>query len=888
MLYQETNQQNIIELSELIRKNAVIPFIGAGMSCPIYPTWKAFLEQLPYSKKVMQECRWNPDSELQNYEDFFQYYADRFPAEYVAGTQNIFALRKLTFDKINKATLFLPILFDGPMVTTNLDQTLEWIWMQCLNKKLAVGLADETGFIKERIAKSEPCLWKIHGDIDKSDEWVLTSKEYAHRYGKDSFKFMEILYSILNYKVLLFLGSSLQSDKIVSLLQNLFKKEKKHTCHFAILPAPNDEDAFYIEASRLSNLGIRSIWYPKNDYDTLEKIVGELAEKSGKNAQYLKSSGVHSTYNVSLHETSSLQDIEGQLAKRYDKEAKIELTLLKNAEHGDSTAQYLLGEIIIKNSREREEQYLRAVQWFRKAADQGNVHAQCSLGRLYEMGKGVKQDYEQAAYWYRTAEETALELAKQGEKDAQYTLGTMYEFERLGIKKNYKKAIKWYTRAASQGDINAQFRLGKIYETIEQDYTEAIKWYEKAGSQGADNAFLCLSKMYEKGIGVKANHVVAKNWYNKAKNLLLQASNQGDTAAQCQLARLYEKEGDIENTIYWYQKAAEHGDTHAMMSLKNMYWLGNGVKENRKIAIKWCQKAAEHENSVAMCALGNLYLKGYYVEQNYEMAINWYRKAILHGETLAIQYLGEMYEKGLGETSNYEKAFDLYTEYAYLGINLARRLLGIMYEKGKGIPQNDGEAVKWYQEAAEHGDACSQFYLARMYEEGKGVFKNIETAVYWYKRAAKNGNGKAQYALGKMHLNGVGVEINYKKAINYFEKASEKMEDNSATYLGFIYENGYGVEINYEKAISWYLKGAKLSNAYAQYRLGLMYEKGKGVPQNEQEAIKWYQKAVNNESAEALIALGKIYKKTGDSAKAEELYNRARAQGIDKELLGLE
>lgn len=68
-----------------------------------------------------------------------------------------------------------------------------------------------------------------------------------------------------------------------------------------------------------------------------------------------------------------------------------ELTV--NAERGDAVAQNLLGSIYATdNSAE-------AIHWYRKAADQGNATAQCSLAMMYAMGKGVPQDHERAYIW---------------------------------------------------------------------------------------------------------------------------------------------------------------------------------------------------------------------------------------------------------------------------------------------------------------------------------------------------------------------------------------------------------------------------------------------------------------------------------------------------------
>ena len=53
-----------------------------------------------------------------------------------------------------------------------------------------------------------------------------------------------------------------------------------------------------------------------------------------------------------------------------------------------------------------------------QAAEQGNADAQFNLGVMYDTGQGVRQDYAQAVQWYRKA-------AEQGLADAQYNLGVM-------------------------------------------------------------------------------------------------------------------------------------------------------------------------------------------------------------------------------------------------------------------------------------------------------------------------------------------------------------------------------------------------------------------------------------------------------------------------------
>ena len=68
-------------------------------------------------------------------------------------------------------------------------------------------------------------------------------------------------------------------------------------------------------------------------------------------------------------------------------------------------------------------------------------------------------------------------LAEQGDADAQYNLGLMYD-NGQGVPQNYKTAVKWYSLAAEQGDADAQYNLGWMYRNgqgVPQDDKTAVK-----------------------------------------------------------------------------------------------------------------------------------------------------------------------------------------------------------------------------------------------------------------------------------------------------------------------------------------------------------------------------------------------------------------------------
>ncbi len=58
---------------------------------------------------------------------------------------------------------------------------------------------------------------------------------------------------------------------------------------------------------------------------------------------------------------------------------------------------------------------VKALQWYKKAADQGLAHAQYLVGCCYEYGTGSSENNKVAAEWYRKA-------SKQGHISARYAL----------------------------------------------------------------------------------------------------------------------------------------------------------------------------------------------------------------------------------------------------------------------------------------------------------------------------------------------------------------------------------------------------------------------------------------------------------------------------------
>jgi uncharacterized protein len=75
------------------------------------------------------------------------------------------------------------------------------------------------------------------------------------------------------------------------------------------------------------------------------------------------------------------------------------------------------------------------------AAERGDPRAQARVAFMYETGRGLPQDYYQAAGWYHRA-------AESGFPPAQHRLGLLFD-KGQGVPEDYVEAYKWLNLAAS-------------------------------------------------------------------------------------------------------------------------------------------------------------------------------------------------------------------------------------------------------------------------------------------------------------------------------------------------------------------------------------------------------------------------------------------------------
>ena len=114
---------------------------------------------------------------------------------------------------------------------------------------------------------------------------------------------------------------------------------------------------------------------------------------------------------------------------------EIELEPVTPSEQVELAYKYFLGE-------EKPQDFQKAATLFLKAADNGNSDAQFALGCMYQNGQGVQRNFMEAAKWY-------LKSAQAGNPNGQYLIGLSFK-EGSGVPKDTIESYKWIHLAAEQ------------------------------------------------------------------------------------------------------------------------------------------------------------------------------------------------------------------------------------------------------------------------------------------------------------------------------------------------------------------------------------------------------------------------------------------------------
>ena len=178
------------------------------------------------------------------------------------------------------------------------------------------------------------------------------------------------------------------------------------------------------------------------------------------------------------------------------------------AEKGNSGAMLALGSYY-EQGVGTPRSYVKALEWYGKAAAAGQAEGYYNVGVCHEIGMGSTGDMAKAIKNYEKAAELGLPLAM-------YKLSSIY-ISGAGVNKDVAKGLSWLEKAARAGMAMAANDLGAIYLSgllgQKRDEKKALDMFVWGANLGSLEAVKNIAVMYKDGLGVQADPAAAYTWY---------------------------------------------------------------------------------------------------------------------------------------------------------------------------------------------------------------------------------------------------------------------------------------------------------------------------------------------------------------------------------------
>ena len=380
------------------------------------------------------------------------------------------------------------------------------------------------------------------------------------------------------------------------------------------------------------------------------------------------------------------------------------------------------------------------------------------------------------------------------------------KYDDLWKNEDYETLLPIVRSAAESGNSEEQSDLGVMYQLgfgVAIDISTALKWYLKAAEQGNSSCMESVAQIYSgrtNGSEQIKNSKKAEEWFKKAEKATVDKSNFDYEAYYSFLLN----EGRNKEAFEVLKRGAKNGRMLSLLDLANTYywgedyWLGDfGVSQDFLKAGEWFEKAADAGAAEAMMRMAEfcLYAQGNVQEDN-DRAFQYLQNAVEKDDELPYAHLllGKCYYYGWGTSENLRKAKEQFRIAADSYSTEAMYWLGIIYrDEGNGK-----EATKWLQKAGDNDFSDGLLALGYMYLNGNAVKQNYQRAYDFFKKAMGQGSADAQYAIGNMYYEGLHVRQNYNEAARRYRKAAEKGISDAKAMLGLCYLCGTGVSQNDE------------------------------------------------------------------------------------------
>jgi len=276
--------------------------------------------------------------------------------------------------------------------------------------------------------------------------------------------------------------------------------------------------------------------------------------------------------------------------------------------------------------------YKDAFTLFRKI-NKENPEAAYYLGLMYYYGYYVDADDNLAFANFKLAWEGLYE-------EGIYMLGRMYE-EGKGVEKNYEQAFKLY-QAALHSD-NAKLRIANFYETgkfVSKSVTNAIKIYNELQKKNNAFAMYKIGSFYFSGEGLKKDLNNAYKWLNKALLAgsveamnhfrIIGTKSKTDTRTTQDLfnaGRALVNKKQVEEALPYLEAAAKERFLPAISLMYEIYKNGIGVDKDLVSAYKVLKRYESYKEPEIYYLIGQTFENGEGVDSSYVLAAEYYELA---------------------------------------------------------------------------------------------------------------------------------------------------------------------------------------------------------------------------------------------------------------------
>ena len=233
------------------------------------------------------------------------------------------------------------------------------------------------------------------------------------------------------------------------------------------------------------------------------------------------------------------------------------------------------------------------------------------------------------------------------------------------------------------------------------------------------------------------------------------------------------------------------------------------------------------QSPVAINSMANMYYRGDGVKQDYAKALYLYKKAASEGHMASVITVGYMYEYGQGTPVDYAEAKIWYERAATKGYAGAQKAVGDLYRFGRGVAQDNAIAAQWYKKAADQNFAEAQCQLGYLMLRGRGVAADPQKARALFEAGMTQNNACSQHYMAFMYMNAMIRTLPDTKTALELDRLAAGNGDPEAQFnMGWANEIGWVEYSTDQEALNWYKHSASRGYPLAMERLAEVFENG--------------------------------------------------------------